>query len=45
MRFEAATGGTRVNLVHDQLPDTDTDTYDGHEGGWTSILEKLESQL
>lgn len=43
MRFEAATGGTRVNLVHDQL--LDTDTYDGHEGGWTSILEKLESQL
>jgi len=43
VRFEAATGGARVNLVHDQLPDTDT--YDGHEVGWTSILDKLESQL
>jgi len=34
-------GHTRLVLVHDQLPDSDT--YDGHDGGWASILAKLEA--
>ena len=43
VRFEAVEGGTRLVLVHDQLPDSDT--YDGHEGGWSSILDKLANHL
>lgn len=34
---------TRLVLVHDQLPDSDT--YDGHREGWASILAKLEALL
>lgn len=34
-------GQTRLVLVHDQLPDSDT--YDGHDAGWSSILAKLEA--
>ena len=43
VRFEASGGGTRVILDHEQLPDTDT--YDGHEQGWVSILEKLAARV
>ena len=43
--LESEDGGrkTRLRLVHDELPDTDT--YDGHVGGWTSIVEKLASHV
>lgn len=34
---------TRLVLIHDQLPDSDT--YDGHDAGWSSILDKLETAL
>ncbi len=39
----AAAGQTRIVLVHDELPDTDS--YDGHEQGWQTILAKLAEQL
>ena len=32
--------GSRLRLVHDQLPDTDT--YDGHVGGWSRILDHIQ---
>ena len=38
-----AEGGTRLRLVHDQLPDSDV--YAGHDEGWASILTKLECAL
>ena len=43
--LEPEDGGrkTRLRLVHDELPDTDT--YDGHVGGWTSIVEKLAGHV
>ncbi len=39
----AGAGQTRIVLVHDELPDTDS--YDGHEQGWQEILTKLEEHL
>ena len=35
--------GTRLKLVHDQLPNTGS--YDNHRNGWVSILDKLEAAL
>ncbi|MDJ0785499.1 MAG: SRPBCC family protein [Myxococcota bacterium] len=35
---------TRLRLVHDELP-REGDDYDGHQGGWSSILDKLEALL
>lgn len=40
---EAGEGRTRVVVVHDRLPASDT--YDGHEKGWADILEKLAAHL
>ena len=37
--LEPAPGGTRLRLVHDELQDTGT--YDGHEGGWSRILDLM----
>ncbi len=34
---------TRIRLVHDELPPTDT--YDGHDGGWSNILAGLHATL
>ena len=34
---------SRLRLVHDLLPDNTA--YDGHPGGWTTILEKLAQHL
>jgi uncharacterized protein YndB with AHSA1/START domain len=34
---------TRLRLVHDQLPEGDG--YEGHRGGWTSIVDKLAARL
>jgi uncharacterized protein YndB with AHSA1/START domain len=34
---------SRIVLVHDELPDTDT--YDGHVDGWATILDKLAVKL
>ena len=39
-----APGRTRLRLVHDELP-AEGDAYDGHEGGWSSILDKFEALL
>jgi uncharacterized protein YndB with AHSA1/START domain len=36
-------GRTRLVLVHGALPEGDA--YDGHPGGWASILEKLAAHL
>lgn len=34
---------TRLRLVHAELPDTNT--YDGHDGGWRIILARLAADL
>ena len=34
---------TRLLLVHESLPDSDS--YDGHEGGWSRILDGFADQL
>lgn len=34
---------TRLRLVHDELPRSDS--YEGHRGGWSSIVEKLANTL
>jgi len=39
----AGSDQTRIVLVHDELPDTDS--YDGHQQGWLEILTKLEQHL
>jgi predicted dithiol-disulfide oxidoreductase (DUF899 family) len=39
----AGAGHTRLRLVHDRLPDTDT--YEGHSRGWESIVDKLAAHL
>lgn len=38
--FRTVEGGTEVTLIHDRFPSDGA--RDGHEKGWTSILEKLE---
>lgn len=43
LTFEDSKDGTHVRLVHDCFPSEEA--RDGHEKGWTSILEKLEAAL
>ena len=38
--FEPRDGGTQLTIVHRALPDDDGGRR--HEGGWTSLLERLE---
>ena len=39
----AGEGGTRIQLVHDQLPDNDT--YEHHDAGWATILEHVQASF
>ena len=41
--LEAKGSGTQLRLVHDLLPDGDT--YDGHEAGWSRILDLATKDL
>ncbi len=41
--LEPAGSGTRLRLVHDELPDSDT--YDGHAAGWSRILDLVTADL
>lgn len=41
LEFRPVDGGTEVTLIHDRFPSEGA--RDGHEKGWTSILEKLEA--
>ena len=41
--FEPVGSGTRLVLTHDELPESDT--YEGHRGGWATIIDKLGAHL
>ncbi len=40
VELEAAGGGTRLTLTHEQL--LDAESRDSHQSGWSSALDKLE---
>ncbi|MGR3323047.1 MAG: SRPBCC family protein [Pseudooceanicola sp.] len=43
LTFRAVEGGTEVTLTHDRFPSEGSRT--GHESGWTSILQNLETEF
>ena len=43
VKFSDRNGGTELRLKHEQLPDDES--RDGHNRGWNSVLDKLESFL
>lgn len=43
LRFEPRDGGTQMTIVHRGVPDDETGRR--HEGGWTSLLARLEQHF
>ena len=43
IELEAAGGGTLLTLTHERIPKEKS--RDDHEGGWTTIVDKLEQAL
>ena len=41
--FRSVKGGTEVTLIHDRFPSEGS--RNGHEQGWSSILEKLDAMF
>ncbi len=43
LTFAPVDGGTHVTLTHERF--VDAETRDNHQGGWTAILETLDTAL